>query len=176
MNALLTHNKFNNAAGISVIELLIVVAMIFVVGGFVFFKLLRSPKLEVRANVSREVAGYLEKARSDSMRRNATEIGDMAQVKIFNGKFYSVAIDANDDGHLDIPLVMSFTADQGVEFKGPFPKTFIFDGRGQNVDVYKRPVPSQPLILSDSTGNTAVKLSETGQAVVVPAVKLSASN
>jgi type II secretory pathway pseudopilin PulG len=176
MNALLTHNKFNNAGGISVIELLIVVAMIFVVAGFAFFKLLRSPKLEVRASVSREVAGYLEQARTDSMRRNATAIGEMAQVKIFNGKFYSVAIDANADGHLDIPLVMSFTADQGVEFKGPFPKTFIFDGRGQNVDLHNRPVTFQPLILSDSSGNTAVKLSETGQAVVVPSVKLSASN
>jgi Tfp pilus assembly protein FimT len=176
MNAPLIHYKFNNAAGVTKIELLIVVAMIFVVTGFLFFKLLGGSKADGRAEVSRELAGYLEKARSDSMRRNATEINEMAQVKVFNRKFYSVAIDENGDGHLDIPLVMSFTKEQGVEFKGPFPKTFIFDGRGQNVDMNKRPVPFQPVILSDSSGNSAVKLSETGQAVVVPAVKLSASN
>ncbi len=81
-----------------------------------------APGLKRRASVSRELAGYLEKARSDSMRRKATEINEMAQVKIFNGKFYSVAIDANGDGHLDIPLVMSFPAEQGVEFQGPFPQ------------------------------------------------------
>lgn len=175
MKAPLTCNKLKNDAGVSKVELLIVVAMVSVVAGFVFFQLVRSPKVEARAGVSRDLAGYLEKARSDSMRRNATEINDMAQVKIFNGKFYSVAIDANGDGHLDIPLVMSFPTEQGVEFQGPFPKTFIFDGRGQNVDLNNRPVPFQPLILSDNSGNSAVKLSETGQAVVVPAVKLPAS-
>jgi len=165
-----------NEAGLTKVELLIVVAMISVVIGFAVCKLLRGPAPVGRATVSRDLAGYLEKARSDSMRRNATEVSQMAQVKIFNGKFYSVAIDANGDGQLDIPLVMSFAADQGVEFKGPFPKTFIFDGNGQNVDLDNRPIPFQPLILSDGSGNTAVKMSETGQAVVVPAVKLSASN
>lgn len=176
MNAPLTQNNFANAAGVTRIELLIVAAMILVIGGFAFFKLTRSSKTEGRSHVSRELAGYLEQARSDSMRRNPTDVNDMAQVKIFNGKFYSVAIDANQDGHLDIPLVMSFTAAQGIEFKGPFPKTYIFDGRGKNVDLANRPVPASPLILSDSSGNTAVKLSETGQAEVVPSVKLSASN
>lgn len=176
MKAPLTSKKFANAAGVSMIELLIVVAMILVVAGFAFFKLMRSPGVEGRTKASTELAGYLEKARSDSMRRNATEINEMAQVKIFNGKFYSVAIDANGDGHLDIPLVISFTANQGVEFKGPFPQNFIFDGRGRNVDLNNRPVPFRPLILSDGSGNTAVKLSETGQAVIMPAVKLSASN
>jgi len=176
MKAPLTQSKLGNAAGASKVELLIVVAIVFVVGGFVFFKLTRGPKVEARASVSREIAGYLEKARSDSMRRKATEINDMAQVKVFNGKFYSVAIDANGDGHLDIPLVMSFPAEQGVEFQGPFPRTFIFDGQGQNVDLNNRPVPFQPLILSDTSGNSAIKLSETGQAVVIPAVKLPTSN
>ena len=175
MKAPLTQKKLSNDAGVSKVELLIVLAMLFVVGGFVIFKLVGSPKAEARANVSRELGGYLEKARSDSMRRKATEINEMAQVKVFNGKFYSVAIDANGDGHLDIPLVMSFPAEQGVEFQGPFPKTFIFDGNGRNVDLNKRPVPFQPVILSDNSGKSAVKLSETGQAVVVPAVKSAAN-
>lgn len=176
MNAPLTQNKFSNEAGISVIELLIVVAMISVVAGFAFFKLMRGPGVEKRANVSQELAAFLEKARADSIRRNAKEIGEMAQVKVFNGRFYSVAIDANGDGNLDIPLVLSLPADLGVEIKGPFPRTFIFDGRGQNVDLQKQPVAFHPVILSDSSGNTAVKLSDDGQAVVMPAVKLPTSN
>ncbi len=175
MKAPLTPNKLSADAGVTKIEILIAIAMLSVVAGFVFFKIIRSPKAESRASVSRDLAAYLEKARSDSMRRKATEINDMAQVKIFNRKFYSVALDANGDGHLDIPLVMSFPPEQGVEFQGPFPKTFIFDGQGRNVDLNNRPVPFQPLILSDTSGNSAVKLSETGQAVVIPAVKLPAS-
>jgi hypothetical protein len=176
MNAPLTQDNFSNAAGVTKIELLIVAAMIFVIAGFAFFKLTRSPVVESRANVSRELAAYLETARNDSIRRNPTDINEMAQIKIFNGRFYSVAIDANSDGHLDIPLVMTFPVEQGLEFKGPFPKTFIFDGQGRNVDLGNHPVPFQPLILSDSSGNTAVKMSETGQAEVMPSVKLSSAN
>jgi len=176
MNAPLTQNNFKDAAGVSRIELLIVAAMLFVIVGFAIFKMTRSSAVEGRTHVSRELAVYLEKARSDSIRRNPTDINEMAQLKIFNGRFYSVAIDANSDGHLDTPLVMTFPAEQGLEFKGPFPKTFIFDGQGRNVDLENHPVPFQALILSDSSGNTAVKLSETGQAEVVPSVKLSASN
>jgi hypothetical protein len=176
MKAPLTQTNFANAAGVTKIELLIVATMVLVIAGFAFFKLRGSSGVEGRTHVSRELAVYLEKARSDSMRRNPTDINEMAQLKIFNGRFYSVAIDANSDGHLDTPLVMTFPAEQGLEFKGPFPRTFIFDGQGRNVDLENHAVPFQPLILSDSSGNTAVKLSETGQAEIVPSVKLSASN
>jgi len=36
------------------------------------------------------------------MRRNATDLNQMSQVKIFNRRFYSIAIDSDGDGNLDV--------------------------------------------------------------------------
>jgi hypothetical protein len=99
----------------------------------------------------------------------------MAQVKIFNRKSYSLAIDADGDNQLDIPLVMNLPAEQGIEMNGPFPKTFIFDGLGQTVDSLSHRVTPEPITVSNSAGTSAIKFSETGDVIVVPAVKLAAN-
>lgn len=166
----ITHVLRKDNSGLSVVELLIGVAMVTVIAGFVVVQIFRRPRVTTRTNAANEIAAHLKKARSDSMRRRVTDVKQMAQVKVFNRQFYSVAIDADGDGQLDIPLVMSFP-DQGIEIAGPFPKTFIFDESGKTVDANKRPVPSQAVILRDSSGATAIKLSEGGQTTVLPAVK-----
>jgi hypothetical protein len=162
--------KHQSSRGISAVELLIGGTMIVVIGGFVFMKLFRQPKAATRAVAAKEIATYLDKARLDSMRRRVTDVKQMAQVKVFNRQFYSVAIDADGDGELDIPLVMTFP-EQGIEIAGPFPKTFIFDQSGQTVDLNNQPIASQAVILRDDSGASAVKLSNAGQATVVSAVK-----
>ncbi len=175
MNAPLTHKKLSNAAGVSAIEVLIVVAMVCIVAGFVCLKLIRGNQTTYRQSTAVDFANYLQKARLDSMRRQVKDISQMAQVKVFNRRSYSIAIDADGDGQLDIPLVMNLPAEQGIEMNGPFPKTFIFDGLGQTVDSLNQRIQPEPVTLGNSAGASAVKFSETGDVIVVPAMKLTAA-
>lgn len=175
MKAPLTQNRISNAAGMSMMELLIVIAMISVVAGFAFFKLVRGSGSEVRAGVSHELAGYLERARRDSIRRGAKDFKEMAQVRIFNRRFYSIAIDDDGDGNLDIPLVKNLPEKVGVEINGPFPKTYVFNWQGQTVDAQTNPVVPPPLTVGNSSGASAIQFTGDGKIVVVPAVKLTAS-
>jgi type II secretory pathway pseudopilin PulG len=162
-------------SGFSVTELLLVVAMISAVGGFVVLSLVRGNRAAYRTDTAVEIAGYLQKARVDSMRRNPKDLAQMAQVKIFNRKFYSLVIDGDGDGNLDIPLVKSLPEQGGIEINGPFPKTYIFDSQGQTVDSQNNRVTPQPLTVGNGSGASAIKFSDDGKIVVVPAVKLTAS-
>ena len=95
----------------------------------------------------------------------------MAQVKVFNRRFYSIAIDGDKDGYLDVPLVMSLPEQPGVEINGPFPKTYIFDWQGQTVDSENHRVAPAPMTVSDGSAASAIKFSDDGKIVVVPALK-----
>ena len=71
-----------NSSGFSVTELLLVAAMALVVAGFVVVFLVRGNRVSDRTNTAVEIANYLQKARLDSMRRSATDLNQMAQVKV----------------------------------------------------------------------------------------------
>lgn len=167
--------KNSHPRGFSLLELLIVVAMISVISGFAVLNYVQGSRAVSRTNAAVELANHLQKARNDSMRRRPKDVDQMAQVKVFNRRFYSVAVDGDGDGYLDIPLVMSFPEEQGVEIKGPFPKTFIFDSLGQTVDSQNQRISAHPVTVSNSSGASAITFSETGKVIVVPAVKVTAA-
>jgi prepilin-type N-terminal cleavage/methylation domain-containing protein len=164
-----------NARGFSVTELLLVIVMVSVVAGFAVFSLVRSNRTASRTNTAVEIANHLQKARLDSMRRSARDIKQMAQVKIFNRRFYSIAIDGDNDGYLDVPLVMSLADQPGVEINGPFPKTYIFDGQGWTVDSQNQRVTPAPMTVGDGSGASAIKFLDDGKIMVVPALKATAA-
>jgi hypothetical protein len=101
MNAPLTL-KNPSHAGLSAFDLLLFIAVVSMIAGFLVFSLVRGNSSTYRTTTAVEIAGYLQKARSDSMRRNATDLNQMSQVKIFNRRFYSIAIDSDSDGNLDV--------------------------------------------------------------------------
>jgi prepilin-type N-terminal cleavage/methylation domain-containing protein len=119
--------------GFTVLELLIVLAIISVLSGFALMQITRARQAMIRENAARQFAGYLEKARVDSLRRHPMTSAQMAQVSIINATFYTVTIDANGDGALDTPQVVSLAAD-GLQLNGPFPRTIYFNWRGRTVD------------------------------------------
>ncbi len=160
--------------GFSVIEYLLILAMVSVIAGYALVSYVREQRAAARTNTAMELAKCLQKARIDSMRRNAKDINQMAQVKVFNRSMYSVAIDADGDGYLDTPLVTSLEK-QGVEINGPFPKTFIFDWLGQTVDSQNHRSPPPIVTLGNGSGASAIKFNETGDIVVVPAAKSTAA-
>ena len=175
MDAPLKHQRFSKAAGISTIEVLIVVSMVSILVGFACLRLVQGNRTTSRQSTAVDFGNYLQKARLDSIRRQVNDPSQMAQVKVFNRKSYSIAVDADGDGQLDIPLVMNLPAEQGIEMNGPFPKTFIFDGQGQTVDSLNHRVSPDPVTLSNGSGASVVKFSEAGEVIVVPAVKSTAA-
>lgn len=173
MATLLTQKLPSNSSGVSTVEILIAVAMLSVVAGFALLKLVNGNQNNDRQNLTVDLANHLQKARLDSMRRQVKDINQMGQVKVFNRRSYSIAIDADGDGLLDIPLVMNLPAEQDVGINGPFPKTFIFDGLGQPLDQSRQRVSPKQVIVSNSSGASAVRFSESGDVTVVTAVKIA---
>lgn len=158
--------------GFSVTELLIVLAMVSVIAGFAVVSIVRGNRSAYSTSTAVEIAGFLQRARVDSMRRHAKDLNQMAQVKIFNRRFYSIAIDGDGDGNLDVPLVKSLPEQTGVEITGPFPKSYIFDWQGQTVDLQNNGVSPQSIIVGNSSSASAIKFAENGKIVVVPGVKM----
>lgn len=161
--------------GFSTLEVVIAIGMISVIAGFAVVSIVRGNRAASRTRTAVEIANYLQKARLDSMRRNVRDVNQMAQVKIFNRRFYSIAIDGDNDGYLDIPLVMSLPEEPGVEINGPFPKAYIFDWQGQTVDSQNYRVAPPPMTVGNGSGSSAIKFSEDGGITVAPAVTPTAS-
>jgi type II secretory pathway pseudopilin PulG len=148
--------------GFSVLELLIAAVLILIVISYSVTTVVRGQKPVLRNNAARQFLNYLQQARSDSMRRRATVSSQMAQVTILNDRHYSVVIDANGDGALDMPLVISLV-EQRVTFNGPFPRTFMFDSLGKVVDSNQNVIHPDAIAVANSSGATMVKLSDAGQ-------------
>jgi hypothetical protein len=165
------HLTLPKKTGFSKLELLTAAAMFFVVVGFFVVRFVQGSRINQRTSSSLELANYLQRARLDSIKRSATDITQMAQVKMFNRSLYSVAIDADGDNQLDIPLILSLPEKQALQFNGPFPKTYIFNQLGQTVDEDENRVAPQPITLTNEAGMSEIQFSETGDIVVVPSVK-----
>jgi prepilin-type N-terminal cleavage/methylation domain-containing protein len=164
----LVENSFNDRRGFSVVELLIVVAMIAVISGFALLQITRSHQEMKRANAAQQFASHLEKARLDSVRRRPTSSAQMGQVSIINARFYSFAADSNGDGSLDAPQVVSLPTNTDFQFNGPFPRTIYFNWRGRTVDAAGAPVDNPTVVTisspsSPSYGSSQIDLTAGGQ-------------
>ncbi|MDQ1640281.1 MAG: hypothetical protein QOF62_3620 [Pyrinomonadaceae bacterium] len=161
MNAPLT--KYS-AGGFTVIELLIVVSILSVVSGFALMQITRARQVMTRENAARQLGSYLEKARVDSLRRHPVASAQMAQVTIINATFYSVTIDADGDGALDAPKVMSLPADSSLQFNTPYPRTIYFNWRGRTVDAAGNVATPSFITISTTSGPASrIDLTTAGQ-------------
>ena len=167
MKAPLTPKKLSDAAGVSVLELLIVLTMLAVVTGFALMRIVRARQVMIRANAAQELMGYLEKARLDSVRRHPNTTAEMAQVSIVNATFYSVTIDSDGNGTLDAPKVINLPVNSGLQFNGTFPRTIYFNWRGRTVDSTNTIAAPATISISSSTyGSTLLNVSDTGQPTI----------
>ena len=176
MKAPLTQKTLSNAAGVTVLELLIVMMMIAVMSGFAIMQIVRARQVMIRANAAQEFVGYLEKARLDSVRRRPVPTtAEMAQVSIVNATYYSVTIDADGNGALDAPKVISLPVNTDLQFNGSFPRTIYFDWRGRTVNSTGTISPVSTITISSSTyGSTSINISDAGQAVIDAAISSNA--
>src|SRR5229473_6392108 len=93
MNSPGKKSKLNVAAGFSVAELLIVVALIGIVTSFALISFLNANKGFKLAGATRTLSTYLEKARVDSVRRHGG-----ASINVDSATSYTVNIDFDGSG------------------------------------------------------------------------------
>jgi len=155
-----------NVRGFTVIELLIVVAMLSTLTGFALIQVARARQNLTRSNAAREFGAYLEKARLDSVRRHPLTTAQMAQTSIINASFYSVTLDSDGDGTLDAPKVISLPAGSNLAFNGTFPRTIYYNWRGRTVDAANSIVTPSAITISNGYGSTAINVANSGQSAL----------
>jgi len=156
-----------SSAGFSVFELLPVALMVAVITGYAIMRLRSNQVAIVRVNAAQEFVTYLEQARFDSNRRQTTNVDQMACVTVVDNKTYSYMIDANSDGRLDPPQQVTITTTNNLRIKGPFPKTFRYDGWGRTVDLNNNTIEPPLVVFANAKGTSTVRLSAGGKPVVV---------
>jgi hypothetical protein len=134
-------------SGFTYIQLIITVAVIAVVSTFAMLGI-GSARASMRlTGSSRELAGYLEKARADAIRRNGS-----STVTIVDANTYRVDMDFDYDG---VSEPRTFRLQDGVSFDGAIGLATTFDWRGR--------VPNQVgIILTNGRDNTSINISGSG--------------
>jgi type II secretory pathway pseudopilin PulG len=157
-----TNRPARNQAGFSVIDILIVVAIVGVVASFSLVQTARARKNMTRANEARKFAAYLEKCRLDSIRRRATTTAQMARVTIINASSYSVLMDSDGDGVVDANVV-NLPIDSNLTFNAPFPRTIYFNWRGRAVDINGNVTASSVVSMRNTYGTNTVNITGAGE-------------
>lgn len=85
----------------TLVELLIVVALIAVLAALAIPNFAKADISFQRQNVSRQLKMYLERARFDSIKRNAFSSDEMSKVIIYNSTSYALVLDSNQNGTID---------------------------------------------------------------------------
>jgi prepilin-type N-terminal cleavage/methylation domain-containing protein len=159
-------------AGFTVIDLLIVVAIVGVVASFALVQTTRARKNIARANEARKFAAYLDKSRLDSIRRRATDTAQMGRVTIVNSSSYSVLMDSDGDGVVDVNVV-SMPIDSNVTFNAPFPRTIFFNWRGRTVDVNGNATAPSPVSIKNTYGTNIINITGAGESSIDTSVTAS---
>ena len=160
--------------GVSILEILIVIAMISIVTTFAVMQIGAAQRAMRLTNSAREFLGWLEKARLDSLRRHAISNVEMASITINSATSYTVTIDQNGDGTLDPARTITIPSTHAARFTGvTFPTTIYYNWRGRPVDAAGNPL-NLSFSLTDGAGNTnPITVSSGGDATLGTGVSLN---
>jgi prepilin-type N-terminal cleavage/methylation domain-containing protein len=127
--------RFSKQSGVSVIELLIVVAIIAILAAFALARFGTARENFTRRNIAREFKVSLERARFDSVKRHATVCSDMSGVTV-NTTSFDLMTDMNQNGTLEgaETRVVNIGARSDITIVPngvTLPFTIRFDGRGR---------------------------------------------
>src|ERR1051326_6990374 len=104
--------NLNRYDGFSTVDFLIVAVIVLIVGSYAYNAILHAQRTSALQGAAQKFAGYIDRARNDSIRRRAMDVRQMAEVTILNPQFYSVRMDEDGDGALDVPVVVSLQEQQ----------------------------------------------------------------
>ena len=152
----------NSQDGFATVDFLIIAVIVLIVVTSASNAFLHAQRAYTLEGAAQQFAGYMEQARSDSMRRRATDVRQMAEVTIINPQFYSVRMDEDGDGALDVPRVVNLQ-EQQLTVDGPYPRTFLFDRTGKSVDTGGNANPPTAVAFANRSAKSIVKISESGK-------------
>ena len=119
---------FSNARGFSTLQLIITVAVMTIVAGFAVVSISRARDHVRLINSARQFAAYVERARSDSVRRHAAG-GNAATVSVLDDNTYAITMDWDGFGAVS---TRNFDLETGIVFTpGMVGKSVSFDWRGR---------------------------------------------
>ena len=76
------------------LDMLIVVVIVSIIVTYILGQISTIQKPLARTNAAQRLTAYVQTARSDSMRRHASEITRMAQITVVDAQGYNVSLDA----------------------------------------------------------------------------------
>ncbi len=165
-----TLSTTSRESGFSVLELILVVAVIGVVSTFAYVRLASSREVMRVTNSSREFTNFVQKARLDSIRRHAT--ANQAAVTINTATTYTVTGDFDGNGvtdtlrELQTGVAFSAAATDGSAATLPITLTFDWRGRATCVDAAAKAVNSFTVVDSGGTWKDTIAISDWGDASV----------
>lgn len=128
------NSGFNSQSGQTVIEMLVVLAILATVTVMAVLGLGNAQGNLQRQNLAREFKVSLERARFDSIKRRVASADEMARVTINSASSFSLATDLNRNGIIETADMRQVNfADGNVRIVGDnlvFPITIRFDRRG----------------------------------------------
>src|SRR3989442_1348971 len=154
-----TNRSLIRSQGFTILDLLIVATVVSIVISYSLTEFVRAQTAALRHRATQELSSYLKQARSDSVRRHATDPRQMARVTILSDHSYSVAIDANGDGVIDAPVLVNL-AEQRVVLGDSAPRAFMFDWLGRIVDAQQNVIPSAWVTVSNNSGTSLINVSD----------------
>lgn len=125
----------NKQKGISLLELLIVLVVVGVLVALAIPNFNRANTQFQRQNIARQLKIDFERARFDSVKRNAETFNEMAKLIINNPTSFSSVLDLNNNGTIETSEIhLTNISAAGAKIVGGnliFPITVTFDRRGQ---------------------------------------------
>ena len=169
-----TNSRLNRTKGFTMLDLLIVATIVSIVISYSLTEFVHAQTVALRHRATQELSNYLKQARSDSVRRHATDPRQMARVTILSDHSYSVAIDANGDGVIDAPVMVNL-AEQRVVLGDSAPRAFMFDWLGRIVDAQQNVIPSARVTVSNNSGTSLINVSDITLSSAPPNFAVSSS-
>ena len=137
-----------------------------------------------RQNIARQMKIYFERARFDSVKRDAETFDEMAKVIVNNSTSFSTVLDVNNNGTLEANelRLTTISAGSGIKIVGNnlvFPITVTFDRRGQAKAINGSGVAITPTFIvcepnctystADPANSNTLSISPTGTVALVEA-------
>lgn len=150
-------SRLDESAGFSVLDMMIVVVIVAIIVTYILGQIHTIQKPLARTNAAQRLTAYVQSARSDSIRRHATETHRMAQITVLDAHGYNVSLDANGDGNLDPPIFVDLK-EENLKLDGPFPRMYMFDAQGRTIDPGRTPLSSASIKIFNGSGESVVSL------------------
>jgi Tfp pilus assembly protein FimT len=125
-----------NQKGVSIVEIILFITISLVVASLAISNFVSSKKIMTAENAMNQFESALNRARSDSIKRNAKTSAQQSFVSILNSNSYCISIDSNNNGTLESneTKIVTLPNTEGEKFitaNTNYPLKISFDQRGR---------------------------------------------